>query len=229
MASNHEMVVILDFGSQYAQLIARRVRECGVYGEIVAHDVTPEELRRRGPKGLVLSGGPASVLAGGSPRPDAGIFELGLPVLGICYGMQLMAQLLGGEVVRSGGREYGPATIELTGDSLLFAGLEGELDVWMSHGDRVERLPDGFFAAARTRDVDVVSMADAGRRLYGVQFHPEVVHTPRGSDILSNFLFNVCGCAGDWTMESFVEAAVDDIRRTVGDARVLCGISGGVD
>ncbi len=229
MADSHEMIAILDFGSQYAQLIARRVREWGVYGEIVRCDITAEELKARAPKGLILSGGPASVLADGSPRPVDGLFDLGIPALGICYGMQLMGHMLGGEVVKGNVREYGPATIEVLGDSALFTGLPPELDVWMSHGDRVAKLPEGFESAARTRDVDVVSMIDRKRGLYGVQFHPEVVHTPRGKDILSNFLFKGCGCSGDWTMESFVESAINDIRNTVGDARVLCGISGGVD
>jgi len=239
MTDAREMVAILDFGSQYAQLIARRVRECGVYGEIVSHDITVEEVRKLSPKGLVLSGGPASVLADGSPRTSDGIFEAGVPVLGICYGMQLMAEVLGGRVARAagggrGGREYGPAGIEvLKGDGAgapgLFSGLPRELDVWMSHGDRVAKVPEGFAATARTDTVDVVAMADPPRRLYGVQFHPEVVHTPRGKDILGNFLFGVCGCAGDWTMENFVESSVADIRATVGDGRILCGISGGVD
>jgi len=233
MADTHEMVAILDFGSQYAQLIARRVRECGVYGEIVSHDITVEEIRERAPKALILSGGPASVLADGSPRVAEGVFEAGVPVLGICYGMQLMAQALGGEVARSAGREYGPASLEVLGGKDdkpgLFAGLPRELDVWMSHGDRVARVPEGFGASARTDSVDVVAMSDPSKRLYGVQFHPEVVHTPRGKDILGNFLFGVCGCAGDWTMENFVETSVADIQSTVGDGRILCGISGGVD
>jgi len=236
MTDAREMVAILDFGSQYAQLIARRVRECGVYGEIVSHDITVDEVRERSPRGLILSGGPASVLADGSPRTSEGIFEAGVPVLGICYGMQLMAEELGGRVARAagGGREYGPVSLQVLSDGGagahgLFSGLPRRLDVWMSHGDRVAGVPDGFAATARTDTVDVVAMADPSRRLYGVQFHPEVVHTPRGRDILGNFLFGICGCAGDWTMENFVESSVADIRSTVGGGRILCGISGGVD
>jgi len=226
---SQEKILVLDFGSQYAQLIARRVRELKVYAEIVAHDVTPDEVLSAGAKGLVLSGGPASVLDEGAPLPDRGIFDLGVPVLGICYGMQVMSRLLGGKVEPGERREYGPATIAVIEKSILFEGLPTELDVWMSHGDRVSVVPEGFALTAKSANGLEAAMADPARKLHGLQFHPEVVHTPRGRDILSNFLFGVCGCRGDWTMDSFVDVATADILKSVGAGRVLCGISGGVD
>ena len=224
-----EKVFVLDFGSQYAQLIARRVRELKVYAEIVAHDIAPGEAAAPGARGLILSGGPASVLDDDAPLPDPGVFDLGLPVLGICYGMQATAHLLGGRVEPGERREYGPASIEVTGSSALFAGLPKTLDVWMSHGDRVVGLPEGSGLTARSGDGLTAAVADGERKLFGLQFHPEVVHTPRGRALLSNFLFGVCGCKGDWTMVSFIDVATRNIRETVGDGRILCGISGGVD
>jgi len=226
---SQEKILVLDFGSQYAQLIARRVRELSVYAEIVAHDVTPEEVKSLQARGLILSGGPASVLGEGAPLPDPGLFEMGLPALGICYGMQAMAHLMGGRVEPGERREYGPAAIEVLDESVLFEGLPPRLDVWMSHGDRVSELPAGFILSARSGNGLAAAMADPARRLFGLQFHPEVVHTPRGKDILSNFLLGACGCRQDWTMESFVDLAVAGIREEVGDGRILCGISGGVD
>lgn len=227
-----EQVLILDFGSQYAQLIARRVREQHVYAEIVPHDVAPAEVAARGPKGLILSGGPASTLEAGAPMPAEGIYALGIPVLGICYGMQAMAMALGGEVSRGDRREFGPARIavrEGVPPPTLFDGLPRGLDVWMSHGDRVTRAPEGFVVDAGSLDGVAASMADPARRLYGVQFHPEVVHTPRGKDVLARFLFAACGCSGDWRMADFMGEAVERIREEAGGGRILCGVSGGVD
>jgi GMP synthase (glutamine-hydrolysing) len=224
-----EEVLVLDFGSQYAQLIARRVRELKVYAEIVAHDITPDEVRARSAKGLVLSGGPASVLDEGSPRPDPRVLEMGLPVLGICYGMQVMSHVLGGKVEKSERREYGPAAVEVLEEDVLFEGLPRTLDVWMSHGDRVLELPEGFRLVSRSTGGLAAAMSAPDRNAFGLQFHPEVVHTPRGKDVLANFLFGACGCGDDWTMESFIDTAVAAIREQVGDGRVLCGISGGVD
>jgi GMP synthase (glutamine-hydrolysing) len=224
-----ERILVLDFGSQYSQLIARRVRELGVYCEIVPHDTTAADLADRRPLGLILSGGPASVFAEGAPGMDPALLEMGLPVLGICYGMQLLVHALGGTVERRGGGEYGPAAVEIDEPDDLLAELPGRLDVWMSHGDRVVALPEGFGVLARTADCPMAAVGDPGRRIFGLQFHPEVVHTPRGSDILANFAFRVAGAAGGWTMASFVTEAVERIRATVGDEHVICGLSGGVD
>jgi GMP synthase (glutamine-hydrolysing) len=224
-----DQILVFDFGSQYAQLIARRIREQRVYAEIVPFDITPEEIRRRNAAGLVLSGGPASVLDDTAPKPNAGIFELGIPVLGICYGMQTMGHMLGGVVEKGLKREYGPATINVVREAGLFAGLAITLDVWMSHGDKVVKLPPGFEVAAESGNGILASMVDPARRFHGVQFHPEVVHTPRGKDVLKNFLFGECGCTGSWTMESFIDEAVESIRKEVGEEKVICGISGGVD
>ncbi|HVN72341.1 MAG TPA: glutamine-hydrolyzing GMP synthase [Desulfomonilia bacterium] len=224
-----EMVAVLDFGSQYAQLISRRIRECGVYCEILPHDISSEELGAMLPKAVVLSGGPASVLEKGHPDIDAGIFELGIPVLGICYGLQLMANVLGGGLGRGVAREYGPATIDVDSPHGLFEGLGGNLNVWMSHGDHVSTPPEGFSILAHTVTCAVAAMGDDIRKMYGVQFHPEVVHTPKGINILRNFLFGIAGCSGGWTMKGFIEESIRNIRSQVGDARVICGMSGGVD
>ena len=224
-----EKVAVLDFGSQYSQLIARRVRELGVFSEIVSHDTSAESLREMGPKALILSGGPASVLTEGSPRSDPRTTELGIPMLGICYGMQLLAQDLGGRVRGGVNGEYGPANLKVDRDADLFAGLGSDLDVWMSHGDRVEEAPDGFVSLAHTADCRFAAMGNPQRKVFGVQFHPEVVHTPRGKEILKNFLFGIAGCRGDWTMAGFIEEEVERIRSEVGSARVVCGLSGGVD
>ena len=225
----NELVAILDFGSQYTQLIARRVRELGEYSEIVRHDIKAAKLAARKPKAIILSGGPASVPAKGSPRCDKAIFDLGVPTLGICYGMQLMAHTLGGVVIGSDDREYGHAFLNATKTNALFKGLSKKFSVWMSHGDRVDKLPRGFEVIGQSHNSPVAAMCHRSRDLYGVQFHPEVVHTPKGTEILRNFLFNVAKCHGKWSMASFVETTVAEIRERVGSDRVLCGMSGGVD
>jgi GMP synthase (glutamine-hydrolysing) len=224
-----EKILILDFGAQYTQLIARRLRELGVYCEIHPCTMPAEAMRAFAPRGVGLSGGPASVLAEGSPRADRALFELGVPVLGICYGLQLLAHELGGRVDRAAHREYGPAAIETRGGSRLFDGLPGKLDVWMSHGDRVEALPPGFEPIASTPSSPYAAVEDRRRRFYGVQFHPEVVHTPRGAEILGNFALGVCGCTGSWSMRAYAEVAVEQIRAQVKDGHAICALSGGVD
>lgn len=224
-----EEIVILDFGAQYNQLIARRVREQNVYCELVPFDISVAALRRKSPKGIILTGGPSSVFSDGAPHCDSAVFELGVPVLGICYGAQIMTHLLGGTVTHADAAEYGHTEITLTDSSELFLGLTGPLPVWMSHGDQIASLPNGFAALAGTDTCPVAAMADRKRHLYGVQFHPEVVHTPWGSDLFSNFVHRICGCGRNWTMGSFVSEAIKNIREQVGDAHVLCGLSGGVD
>ncbi len=225
----HKWIAILDFGSQYSQLIARRVREQQVYSEIVRFDTTAAELQARKPAGIILSGGPSSVFEHGAPRCDPAIFTLGVPVLGICYGMQLVARELQGHVIPGQSREYGHARITVVEPGALFAGLLPELDVWMSHGDQVETLPPGFRRYAETPTCPNAAMGDPARRIYGLQFHPEVVHTTQGTDILRHFLFDVCGCSGDWRMASFIDESVERLRRRIGDSHVICGLSGGVD
>jgi len=223
-------VLVVDLGAQYAQLIARRVREAHVYSEIVPHDVDPSALARRRPAGLILSGGPASVYEEGAPVVDGGLFEMGVPVLGICYGHQLMAQALGGEVAATGQREYGATTLTRDGSGgVLLADLAEREQVWMSHGDAVTRAPEGFRVTAHTDAIPVAGMEDPERGLFAVQFHPEVSHTPRGQDVLKRFLFDGCGLLPDWTPVNIVEDAVERIRAQVGDAEVLCALSGGVD
>ena len=224
-----EKILILDFGSQVTQLIARRVREQSVYSEIHPYNISLDKIREYDPKGIILSGGPSSVYDTDAPHSDPGIFDLGIPILGICYGMQLMTNQLGGKVERSDKREYGRAMMEFDDVEDLFAGFEGRAEVWMSHGDRIEAMPEGFRGIAHTEHCPVAAMKDSERRFYGVQFHPEVVHTPRGEEMLGNFLFSVCDCRPVWTMASFIETEVEDIRRKVGDGRVICGLSGGVD
>jgi GMP synthase (glutamine-hydrolysing) len=224
-----DWIAILDFGSQYSQLIARRVREQRVYSELLRFDTTAEELAARKPAGIILSGGPSSVFEKGAPTCDPALFEMGIPVLGICYGMQLMTQLLGGEVEPADEREFGHAEISVVGTSRLFEGLGEPQSVWMSHGDRVARMPEGFRPIARSANSPCAAMASADDRMFGVQFHPEVVHSPRGRELLSNFVHRVCGCGDSWNMGSFLELEVDRIRRTVGDDRVILGLSGGVD
>ncbi|MGQ9779699.1 MAG: glutamine-hydrolyzing GMP synthase [Bacillota bacterium] len=224
-----DSILILDFGSQYTQLIARRVREAGVFSEIVPAEISAEEIRRRSPAGIILSGGPASIYEEGAPQPDPRIFALGLPVLGICYGLQAMAAVLGGKVAPAGRREYGRAEIEVREEGGLFAGLPSRLVVWMSHGDRVEELPPGFRILASSANAPVAAAGDPKRRLYGVQFHPEVAHTPDGPAILANFLYRICGCRGDWTPANFISETVAAIKAEVGEGRALCALSGGVD
>jgi GMP synthase (glutamine-hydrolysing) len=223
-------VLVVDLGAQYAQLIARRVREAHVYSEIVPHDADASDVARRRPAGVILSGGPASVYEHGAPTVDPGLFGIGVPVLGICYGHQLMARELGGEVAATGQREYGRTTmaVEPPG-SVLLADLAAEERVWMSHGDAVTRTPDGFRVTARTDQIPIAAMEDPERALFAVQFHPEVSHTPRGQDVLKRFLFEACGVLPDWTPVNIVEDAVEGVRRQVGGAEVLCALSGGVD
>ena len=224
-----ESVLVVDFGAQYAQLIARRVRECRVYSEIVPYDITPGEIERRGAKGLIFSGGPSSVYQEGAPRPHPGIVDLGLPILGICYGHQLLAQELGGKVEPTGIREYGKTRLELCGKSVLFDGLPMQQTVWMSHGDSVMEAPPGFQVTASTAASPVAAMEDRERRLFGVQFHPEVIHTPLGKEILKNFLFGAADLLPTWTMVSIIEQAVNEVRDVVGKNKIICGLSGGVD
>jgi len=222
-------VLVVDLGAQYAQLIARRIRECHVYSEIVAHDLPASELAARRPAGIVLSGGPASVYEAGAPALDPGVFELGVPVLGICYGHQLMAQTLGGEVEATGQREYGRTLLHVTEPGLLLEDLAADEQVWMSHGDAVTRAPEGFRVTSRTDAIPIASMEDPERSLYAVQFHPEVVHTPKGVAVMKRFLYDGCGLLPDWTPANVIERAVATIRAQVGRAEVLCALSGGVD
>ncbi len=226
-----EKVLVLDFGSQYTQLIARKVRELGVFSEIHRPDLPASSIREMAPKGLILSGGPSSVYEPGAPMPDRGIFDLGLPILGICYGMQLMAHLLGGEVRRALKREYGGAELWIDDPDEIFKGLDPSRPhrVWMSHGDRVERLPEGFKALAHTSNSPYAAIGQSGRRFYALQFHPEVAHTEIGKEVLGNFLFEVCRASGTWNMRSFIEEAVERIRGQVTRGRVICALSGGVD
>jgi GMP synthase (glutamine-hydrolysing) len=226
-----EKVIILDFGSQYTQLIARRIREQKVYCEIHPYTLSPEAIKGNSTKGIVLSGGPASVYDKGAPRVDAELFQLGIPVLGICYGMQLMTSLLGGKVAPSREREYGKAELRIDEPDQIFDGLDTgqSYRVWMSHGDRVEKLPPGFRTFAHSPNSPVAAMGDPDRGLVGLQFHPEVAHTEIGGQILSNFLFRICQCRGSWDMRSFVEASVKRIKEEVGRERVICALSGGVD
>ncbi|MGI8975695.1 MAG: glutamine-hydrolyzing GMP synthase [Thermomicrobiales bacterium] len=222
-----DTVVVLDFGSQYSQLITRRVRECGVYCELLNHDTGWEAISHLDPKGIILSGGPASVYADGAPSLPKWVLERELPILGICYGMQLLAHALGGKVDPADHREYGPASITTKGDHSLFAGMPNTLDVWMSHGDHITKLPEGFEVLATTPNSPVAAM---GTDSYvGLQFHPEVQHTPQGAEILKNFLVEICECDTSWSPESFIDAAIRDIRQQVGDGRVLLALSGGVD
>ncbi|MDP9253591.1 MAG: glutamine-hydrolyzing GMP synthase [Verrucomicrobiota bacterium] len=225
----HSKILIFDFGSQYTQVIARRIRECQVYSEIVRFNITAAEVAELKPNGIILSGGPASVYDERAPQIDPQIFSLGIPVLGICYGMQLMAHHLGGQVEFSAQREYGAGMLHITNSSQLFDGIGEQLDIWSSHGDKVTTLPRGFRAAARTENSNFAAIEDPERKLYGLQFHPEGAHTPRGKEILQNFVFHICGCAMDWTMGSFIEEACARVRRQVGGEKVVLGLSGGVD
>jgi GMP synthase (glutamine-hydrolysing) len=224
-----DRVIILDFGSQFAQLIARRVRELNVYSELIPHDTPWQEIERRRPKAIILSGGPSSVYDDDAPRADPAIWSGRIPVLGICYGLQLMAHELGGEVAASDRREYGPASLQITTDDGLFTGIEREQPVWMSHGDSILRPPDGFLATAQSDSTAYAGLADPARGLYGIQFHPEVAHTPRGRDILRNFVIDIAGARATWTPASLVETSVAEIRRQVGTGHVICALSGGVD
>ncbi len=224
-----DTVVVLDFGSQFAQLIARRVRELNVYSELLPHDTPMAELERRGAKAVILSGGPSSVYDTDAPKADPSLWSGRVPVLGICYGLQLMAHELGGEVVASEKREYGPATVSLTDSEGLFAGIDREQPVWMSHGDSILRPPDGFRATAQSDSTPYAGLADPERGLYGIQFHPEVVHTPRGRDVLRNFVVGIAGVRPNWTPANLIETTVAEIRERVGAGHVICALSGGVD
>ncbi|HWY51022.1 MAG TPA: glutamine-hydrolyzing GMP synthase [Chthoniobacterales bacterium] len=227
--SKHSKILILDFGSQYTQVIARRVRELQVYSEVVPFNLPAAEIKKLSPNGIILSGGPASVYDKGAPQIDKEIFSLGIPVLGICYGLMQMAHHLGGKVVFTGRREYGAGMLHITNGSQLFDGLGNQLDVWNSHGDEVTALPKGFLTAGQTESSDFAAVEDRQRKLYGLQFHPEVAHTPRGKEILQNFVYHICQCAMDWTMGSFIEEACERVRQQVGDEKVVLGLSGGVD
>ena len=232
-----DTIVVLDFGSQYAQLIARRIRELNVYSELLPFDTPWSEIERRNPRAIILSGGPASVYDTDAPRPDPAIWRGRIPVLGICYGLHLMARELGGEVAPVSHREFGPATITITAEDGLFSGLDAEQPVWMSHGDSIVRPPEGFRATAQTDSTPFAALADPARNLYGIQFHPEVAHTPRGKDVLRNFVLGIAGARPTWTAASFIESTVAGIARTVddharatgSDGKVICALSGGVD
>ena len=223
------MIVIIDFGSQFNQLIARRVRECRVYCQIEPPTTAIEKIRSLAPEGIILSGGPASIYEKNSPRVDSGIFNLGVPVLGICYGMHFMVDALGGRVNKADKREYGFAALNAKAEKDLFTGIGQETVTWMSHGDSIESLPEGFSITASTANTPVAAMANRRKKCYGVQFHPEVEHTVKGRKIIRNFLFDICGCKASWTMKSFARDTISQIRETVGDKKVILGLSGGVD
>lgn len=226
---NNELLLILDFGGQYNQLIARRVREANVYCEVVPYHTPIAKIKELAPKGIIFTGGPASVLDPKAPFCDSDVFKLGIPILGICYGMQLMSVMLGGEVERADRREYGKMGIELDMGSKLFKGIEAETTCWMSHTYFVKKLPEGFTKTAHSSTCPTAAMENAAKNMYGVQFHPEVMHTPKGREILNRFLYDICGYTGDWVMSSFVRQSIDDIREKVGSGKVLCALSGGVD
>ncbi|MCI0338162.1 MAG: glutamine-hydrolyzing GMP synthase [Acidobacteria bacterium] len=228
MSKSFELVVILDFGGQYTQLIARRIRELGVYCEIHPFNTPLKVIRDLRPRGIVLSGGPSSVYENGAPHCEPGVLEIGVPVLGICYGLQLLAYFLGGRVEPSLRREYGAAQVRLSAESRLLSGLPAIFPVWMSHGDQVTEAPPGFHVVAETESA-LATVENVERRLYGLQFHPEVAHTPDGKKILDNFLRVICGCSGDWSASSFIEAAIERIKDQIGNGRAVCGLSGGVD
>ena len=225
----HQTIVVLDFGSQFTQLIARRLRELSVYSEILPFDTPYAQIARRKPVGIILSGGPKSVRESGAPRCDLAVYEKSVPLLGICYGMQLMTDALGGDVAPAPHREFGLATIQIEDDAPLFASVPSALRVWASHGDFVKAAPAGFRVTATSANAPVAAMVSEERRMYALLFHPEVAHTDHGLDILRNFAYGVCGCTGDWTMSSFVQEATEKIREQVGHGRVVCGLSGGVD
>jgi GMP synthase (glutamine-hydrolysing) len=224
-----ELVLILDFGSQYTQLIARRIRENKVFSKIVPYTTSAKDIAAMSPKGLILSGGPASVVEKKAPAPDKDIFKLGVPVLGICYGMQTIAEMLDGKTRHTKGREYGKTELFIDDNRDLFSNVPGNFTCWASHGDYVTKLPPGFIVAAHTTNSPIAAMSNKKRRIYGVQFHPEVTHTEKGNQIISNFLFRICGCSGRWTMAAFVRETVDIIKKNVGKDKVVLGLSGGVD
>ncbi|MBE5963160.1 MAG: glutamine-hydrolyzing GMP synthase [Lachnospiraceae bacterium] len=226
---NKEMIIVLDFGGQYNQLIARRVRECNVYCEVMAYNTSIEKIKELNPKGIIFTGGPASVYAEGAPHVDKEIFELGIPVLGICYGAQLMTHVLGGEVTTADIREYGKTEIQVNTSSKLFKDVSEHTICWMSHTDRITKPADGFVITSHSESCPVAAIEKADQKLYAVQFHPEVMHTVEGAKMLRNFLYEVCECSGDWKMASFTEESVKALREKIGDKKVLCALSGGVD
>lgn len=229
MSKPNEIIVVLDFGGQYNQLIARRIRDLGVYSELMPFNTPVDKIRQLHPKGIVFSGGPASVYDEGAPHVDPAIYDLGIPILGICYGMQLMAHQLNGKVERASKREYGKSEIEFQEHAKLVQGLDRKQVVWMSHGDHVVQLPEQFVIDASTDHAPVAAMSCPDKQLFAVQFHPEVLHSVQGIEMIRNFIYEICGCAGNWSMESFIEDAVREIREQVGDRKVLCALSGGVD
>ncbi len=224
-----ETIIVLDFGSQYSQLIARRIRECNVYSQVVPFNTSADKIRELNPKGIILSGGPASVYEEGAPKIDAAIYDLGIPILGICYGMQITMQTLGGKVSPGVAREYGRAEMRIVAPNPLFKGIKSPLKVWMSHGDKVESTPKGTHLIAETDNTANAAIMISERSIYGIQFHPEVVHTEQGDAILRNFCIDICGCAGSWTMASFIDESVKGIREKIGADHVILGLSGGVD
>ncbi|MEC8243790.1 MAG: glutamine-hydrolyzing GMP synthase [Verrucomicrobiota bacterium] len=224
-----QTIVVLDFGSQYTQVIARRIREANVFSSVLPYNSKLSDIRKQNPAGIVLSGGPASVFAKDSPKPNPGIFKLGVPILGICYGLQLMGKMLGGEVKSSDRREYGRGTLSIERKGTLFSGLPTKLSVWNSHGDSLAKLPKGFRALAKTENSSYAAIEDSNRKFFGLQFHPEVEHSEKGNEVIKNFLTKVCGCKGDWDMGDFLNASIDQIREVVGKERVILGLSGGVD
>ena len=226
----NEQIVILDFGSQYTQVIARRIRECNVYSTILRFDTPAAEIARLQPKGLILSGGPSSVYAGDAPLPDKEIFKLRIPILGICYGTQLLAQYLGGKVEPGQKREYGKGLLTIKDQTCrLFAGLPTEIQVWNSHGDKLTKIPKGFVPVAQTENSPYAAIENREKNFFGIQFHPEVAHTPRGREIISNFVHAICGCGKEWTMRNYVDQAIEEVRAQVGSEKVILGLSGGVD
>ena len=226
---HNETLLVLDFGAQYAQLIARRVRELGVYSELHRFDISIDRIKKLNPVGIILSGGPSSVFEANAPKPSAEIYSLGIPVLGICYGLQLIAHQLGGKVDASAHREFGKAGLEILKNDDLFAGMSSSSQVWMSHGDRLARMPEGFEGIARSANSPICAVRNTVKKIYGVQFHPEVAHTPEGKKILGNFLFKICGATEGWSSSSFVEQSSEAVRQKIGAAKVLCALSGGVD
>jgi GMP synthase (glutamine-hydrolysing) len=227
--NKHDLIAVLDFGAQYAMLIARRVRECNVYCEILPHNVSVKELKRRKVKGIIVSGGPASVYEKNAPKADIGLWTSDIPILGICYGTQLMAKALGGQVKPERKREYGRTDLFIDDQTDLFAGFTKQIICWMSHGDSVIKPPKGFKVLAHTKNTPLAAIGDHERKLYGVQFHPEVVHTEKGIEIIKNFVYVVCGCKPTWTTRNFIQQSVKEIKETVGKEKILCALSGGVD
>ncbi|MFF2158493.1 glutamine-hydrolyzing GMP synthase [Paenibacillus chitinolyticus] len=225
----HELIVVLDFGGQYNQLIARRIRDLGVYSELLPYNTSADKIRELNPKGIVFSGGPVSVYGEGSPAVDPAVYDLGIPIMGICYGMQMIAHQLNGKVERAATREYGKSEVEFQSHSRLAKNLDSKQVVWMSHGDHVCDLPEGFVLDASTETCPIAAMSHPDKNIVAVQFHPEVRHSAQGNEMIRNFIFDICGCAGDWSMESFIEDTIRDIREQVGDRKVLCALSGGVD